>query len=120
MHLSPENILKVGTGFWASKTLLSAVELGLFTELARKPGDVIDLQKRIGLHPRAARDFLDTLAALGFLRREEGIYYNTPETEQFLNEDKPAYLGGFLRMLGCYVPPYSRETDPTYFRRDKS
>jgi len=100
MSISPENILKLGTGFWASRTLLSAVELNLFTELARNPGDAVDLQKRIGLHPRAARDFLDALTALGFLRRENGTYHNTPETGQFLNEDNPAYIGEFLRMLG--------------------
>jgi hypothetical protein len=28
---NPEHILQVGLGFWASKTLLSAVEMGLFT-----------------------------------------------------------------------------------------
>ena len=33
--LSPERIMQVGLGFWASKTLLSAVEMGVFTELAQ-------------------------------------------------------------------------------------
>ena len=32
---NPEKILQTGLAFWASKTLLSAIELGLFTELAR-------------------------------------------------------------------------------------
>src|SRR5215470_12631042 len=36
---SPEHILQVGLGFWPSKTLLSAVEMGLFTELAKRPED---------------------------------------------------------------------------------
>jgi hypothetical protein len=27
--------MQLGLGFWASKTLLSAVELGLFTEMAK-------------------------------------------------------------------------------------
>ena len=31
---SPDAIMQLGFGFWGSKTLLSAVELGLFTELA--------------------------------------------------------------------------------------
>ncbi|BAZ10457.1 O-methyltransferase family 2 [Calothrix sp. NIES-4071] len=31
---TPEKILELGFGFWGSKTLLTAVELGLFTELA--------------------------------------------------------------------------------------
>ncbi len=37
--LSPQKILDVGLGFWASKALLSAVEMGLFTELAKHPED---------------------------------------------------------------------------------
>jgi hypothetical protein len=36
-HLMPDRILQLGFGFWGSKALLSAVELGLFTELARSP-----------------------------------------------------------------------------------
>ena len=67
---SPERILQTGLAFWASKTLLSAIEMGLFTELARGPEHFEALSGRLGLHPRSARDFLDTLVALGFLQRE--------------------------------------------------
>jgi hypothetical protein len=35
--LTPERILHLGLGFWGSKTLLSAVELGVFTQLAQGP-----------------------------------------------------------------------------------
>ena len=34
-HPTPEKILQIGMGFMAAKTLLSAVEMGLFTELAQ-------------------------------------------------------------------------------------
>jgi hypothetical protein len=44
--------LQVGLGFWASKTLLSAVELELFTELARHALPLAELQARLGLHLR--------------------------------------------------------------------
>jgi hypothetical protein len=54
----PDQILQVGLGFWASKTLLSAVEMELFTELAKHPEDLKTLQGRLGLHPRSAHDFL--------------------------------------------------------------
>ena len=57
----PDHILQVGLGFWPSKTLLSAVEMELFTELARHPEDLESLQGRLGLHPRSARDFFDAL-----------------------------------------------------------
>jgi hypothetical protein len=62
----PGHILQIGTGFWASKVLLSAVEMGLFTELAQHPEDLETLQGRLGLHRRSARDFLDALVALDF------------------------------------------------------
>src|SRR5437588_9246121 len=95
---TPEHIMQVGLGFWASKTLLSAIEMGLFTELAHRPEDLETLRGRLGLHPRSARDFLDTLVALGFLERRDGVYRNTPDTGFFLDSRKPSYLGGMLEM----------------------
>ena len=97
-HPTPEHILQVGLGFWASKTLLSAIEMGLFTELARHPEDLETLRERLGLHERSARDFLDALVALGFLERRDGVYGNTPATELFLDRRKPSYVGGILEM----------------------
>lgn len=98
MNPTPDRILQTGLAFWSSKALLTAVELELFTDLARHPGDLASVQGRLGLHPRAARDFLDTLVALGFLRREEGIYCNTPESDLFLDKAKETYIGGILEM----------------------
>lgn len=95
---TPDKIMQVGTAFWASKTLLSAVELEVFTELAKHPEDSAALQARLGLHPRAAADFLDALVALGFLQRVDGKYQNTQETDLFLDKRKPSYIGGILEM----------------------
>ncbi len=96
--VSPEKILQVGLGFWASRTLLSAVEMELFTELAKQPRTLDDLQGRMGLHERSARDFLDALVSLGFLKREHGVYANTLETGLFLDKARPSYIGGVLEM----------------------
>lgn len=98
MNPTPDHILQTGMAFWASKTLLSAVELEVFTELAKEPADLAVLQARLDLHSRGARDFLDALVALGFLRCENGIYQNTPETDLFLDKAKPSYIGGLLEM----------------------
>ncbi len=76
----------------ALKTLLSAVELDLFTELAKAPADAETLTKNLKLHERASRDFLDALAALGFLTRTNGVYSNTPETEPSLDAAKTSEL----------------------------
>ncbi len=95
---SPESIMKLGMAFWGSKTLLSAVGLGIFTELAKQPLDSESLRERLQLHPRSARDFFDALVALGMLQREKGLYSNTPEAALFLDKAKPSYIGGFLEM----------------------
>ena len=102
----PDHILQVGLGFWASKTLLSAVEMGLFTELAKHPEDLETLQGRLGLHPRSARDFLDALVALKFLERRDGKYHNTPTTDFFLDKRKPSYIGGILEMANHRLYPF--------------
>jgi hypothetical protein len=95
---TPEHIMQVGLGFWASKTLLSAIEMEIFTELARHPEDLDALSERLGLHERSARDFLDALVALGFLERQDGVYRNTSTTDLFLDKRKPSYIGGILEM----------------------
>ena len=99
---SPEGILQLGLAFWGSKALLSAVELGVFSELAaRGPLTADQLRERLGLHERSARDFLDALVALGMLMRADGRYANTPATELFLDRAKPSYVGGLLEMAGA-------------------
>ena len=99
--LTPEHILQTGLGFWASKTLLSAAELGLFTELARSPLDAEAIRQRLGLHERGVRDFLDALVALRFLERHNDQYSNTPEANLFLDRNKPTYIGGILEMCNA-------------------
>jgi O-methyltransferase/methyltransferase family protein len=102
----PEKILQTGLAFWASKTLLSAIEMGVFTELARGPEGFDALAGRLGLHPRGARDFFDSLVALGFLQRSNGCYSNTPETDLFLDRHKPSYVGGILEMANHRLYPF--------------
>ena len=58
--VTSDRILQLGFGFWGSKTLLSAVELGVFTELAGGPAKAETLIEAVGLHRRSARDFLES------------------------------------------------------------
>jgi hypothetical protein len=103
--LDPAHIMQVGMGFWASKTVLSAVELQLFTQLGSESMSGEEIGERLGLHPRAIADFLDTLVALRFLDREgdesDGRYRNTAETSAFLDKRSPTYIGGILEMCNA-------------------
>ena len=103
---SPENIMKIGTGFWASKILLTAVSFQLFTRLAeKKTMKANDIKNILGFKctDRNVYDFLDALTVFGFLKREgildTAIYSNTPDTDTFLDKNKPSYIGGILEMM---------------------
>jgi hypothetical protein len=102
--------MQVGTGFFASKTLLSGVELGVFTELGTKADTADGLGERLGLHPRGRRDFLDGLVALGFLERDsdgpDAVYSNAPDTAAFLDRNQPTYIGGMLEMANARLYPF--------------
>ncbi len=47
--LHPDRIMAVGSGYWASKVLLSAVGLGLFTQLGEDAMTAPVLAERLGL-----------------------------------------------------------------------
>lgn len=101
-QINPSKIMEVGMAFMASKTLLTAVNMGLFTYLATGQLSVPEIRNKLGLHERGLYDFLDTLVTLGFLKRdglkETSIYSNSEETELFLDKNKPSYIGGILQM----------------------
>jgi hypothetical protein len=112
MTASPDvsRILQTAFGFWSSKVLLTAVEMGVFTVLGSGRRTGADLGAAIGLHPRAIADFFDALVALGFLARDgEGagaLYSNTAEGKAFLDRSSPRYLGGILEMLNARLFRY--------------
>jgi hypothetical protein len=103
---TPEPILQLGMGFWGAKTLLTAVEFGLFTALAERPLDSKGVIAELGLQPRGAADFLDALVAFGMLERTGEEYRNTAATDLFLDRNKPSYVGGILEMANARLYPF--------------
>lgn len=102
-QLDPTHIMQTATAFWASKVLLTAVELDLFTTLGEGKMTAPQLGKTLGLHTRGTFDFFDALVALKFLDRDgdgpDGKYKCTPQTAAFLNKKSPTYIGGMPEML---------------------
>ena len=109
-ELSPAHIMQVAMGFWPSKVVLSAVELGVFTTLGSTSMTGRELQTALGLHSRANPDFFDTLVALNMLERDgDGAaakYRNTAETGRFLDRNSPQYMAGFLEMANARLYPF--------------
>jgi hypothetical protein len=102
--------METGMAFWPAKVLLSAVELGVFTELGTWARTGEELRQALKLHPRANPDFFDTLVALKFLERDGdgpgARYRNTPETAAFLDRNSRSFLGGFLEMANARLYPF--------------
>jgi 3-hydroxy-5-methyl-1-naphthoate 3-O-methyltransferase len=110
--VSPSPIMQMATGYWVSKTLMSAVELGVFTKIARYQNDnngesmtLRELQKIIGLEQsRPAEAFTTALASLGLLKVNrnasgEKTFANTEVSSIFLDQNKPTYIGDVISMF---------------------
>ena len=108
--IDPSKIMQVGMGFWASKTLLTAVKLELFSYLATKPLTAKEIKLELCLHDRGIYDFLDALVALGFLQKsgtkETAIYSNSEDSDIFLDKNKLSYMGGLLEMANNRLYPF--------------
>jgi len=110
LPLDPSPILQTAFGFWNSKVLLTAVEIGLFTRLGNRRLTGAQVGEELGLHSRANPDFFDALTAMKFLEREgsgpAALYFNTPEGLLYLDEKSPRYIGGILTMLNVRLFKY--------------
>jgi 3-hydroxy-5-methyl-1-naphthoate 3-O-methyltransferase len=104
---SPDPIFQMATGFWVSKTLMTAVELEVFSKLSGKSLSLNDFQKLLGFEIRPAEVFVTALVSLGLLevtkgndgKEKEGFYSNSALTDEYLVRAKPSYIGDFITML---------------------
>ena len=90
-----ERLYSIGSAYRQAKVLLSAVELDVFSALAKAPLHAAALAAQLDIDQRGARDFFDALVALGLLNRDvHGRYQNSEATNLYLDRAKPTYLGG--------------------------
>ena len=110
--ISPDPIFQMLTGFWVSKTLMTAVELGVFTKLDGKSVNMLQLQEILEMESRPAEVFSVALVSLGLLskvKREkvgeptngqnDYHYTNTDLTNTFLVKGKTGYMGDIISMF---------------------
>jgi SAM-dependent methyltransferase len=82
--LTPETIMRIASGFMASKFLFAASQFGFFDALDDSPADVDALAARTGLSTRSTRILADGCVALGLLSKQESTYSNSAEAAAFL------------------------------------
>jgi ubiquinone/menaquinone biosynthesis C-methylase UbiE len=83
--------------YWPSRVITTAAYLRLFTALSEKTMTAPALASSTGLNPRALEILLDALVGIGLMLKQDGLYSNTPEAEQFLVEERPGTIAYRLR-----------------------
>jgi hypothetical protein len=116
-QVSPDPIFQMVTGYWVSKTLMTAVELEVFTKLSgNKTVNIKEFQNMFGMQQRPAEVFSTALVSLGLLnvnnmtKNKEGkgerdnlVYSNSQVSDVFLDKNKPSYIGDFIIMMDKHL-----------------
>ncbi|MBZ5698522.1 MAG: methyltransferase domain-containing protein [Acidobacteriia bacterium] len=105
---SPEKVMQIITGGWATSILGAAAQHGVFTALEGNPATAESVAKKTGISSRGAQALLDGLTGLGLLTLSEGRYQNTPDASLYLVKGKPSYLGAMAEVYLQDFPTWQK------------
>ena len=90
-------IIELIEAFRRSKTMFTAVSMGIFDLLHNSPNTAAALSAQLATHPVALEQLLDACAALGLLAKRDAIYSLTQIAETYLCGSSPYSLDGYIR-----------------------
>ena len=93
---SPEPVLDLIQAFRRSKTMFSAVSLGIFDRLGSNPVDVATIAQELGASANALERLMDSCVALGLLEKNGPLYSNSAVAETYLTRSSPKTLSGYV------------------------
>ena len=96
LNLGPYPIAESMYGMMVCRVIMAGVRLGLYERLARSSASAESLAAELKLDPRGARYLLDSLCAVGHLRRSKNDYFLQSRPKKWLDPASPTYIGGFL------------------------
>jgi len=89
-------ILELIDAFRRSKAMFVGVSLRIFDRLAEEPATVARLASELQVNGDALERLLDTLASMFLLRKDGGLYRNTPTADTYLVATSPHSLRGYI------------------------
>lgn len=95
---TPDRIMQLIGGYWATGILGTAASHSLFTHLDSGAHTVGQVAARAEISERGAQALLDGLVGLGMVEVHDGGYRNTAEAASYLVEGGPACLSGFAEL----------------------
>jgi len=98
MSTQPDSllVLELIQGFRLSKTMFTAVRLGVFDALEPGPQDALQLATQLKLNAAALLRLLDGCVSLQLLEREEDKYRNTETASTYLVASSPETFQGYI------------------------
>ncbi len=96
---SVNRIQELSRAFQASRILLTAYELGVFSVLGEEDKTSADVALAIQADQRATDRLLNALCALELLAKSGDKYANTPLAEKYLVKGKADYLAGLMHTV---------------------
>jgi SAM-dependent methyltransferase len=96
----PDDVLELFLGFWISRTVMAAVQLGVFEELGEGAApqglSAEEAGAKLGLPARPARALLDTCVATRLLEKEDGRYRNSALAARYLTAGSEYSLRNYV------------------------
>lgn len=90
---SPENIRDIANAFRASRVLLTAFELKIFTVLDKHMMTSEEVSQKLNTDTRATDRLMNALCGMGILKKVKGKFYNSDLSSKYLVENKPEFMG---------------------------
>jgi SAM-dependent methyltransferase/predicted transcriptional regulator len=96
--MNPNAIREFAASFQKSRILLSSIELDIFTNINESGTSSNQLANHLHLNERACERLLNALVSLGFLTKQNQLFFNTEESFTFLSEKSPDYSAGLMHL----------------------
>ena len=95
-RLDTTRLQKIAHAYWESAALMAAVELEVFTAIARGHDTIPALAQATGISERNAERLLTALLAMTLLTYDGGRFANAPDVQRFLVKDGERYAGPWI------------------------
>ena len=97
--VSPELFWDTMVAFQRSAVLKTAVELEVFTHIAKGNSTAASIAEVAGASERGIRILCDSLTVIGFLKKSGADYALTDSTATFLDKESRAYIGSAVEFI---------------------
>jgi O-methyltransferase domain/Dimerisation domain len=94
--MNPNTIREFASSYQKSRILLSGFELDIFTNIEEQGTTNKQVAQMLKLDENACERLMNALAGLGFLKKQNILFFNTAESFAFLSKKSPDYLGGLM------------------------